>query len=482
VPSSADPPAPGSVFWLEQALALDPGEACPPLSGPLRVDVCIVGGGFTGLWTALELTSREPGLRVALLESEICGAGASGRNGGWAMSWHDEADTLLGRFGRDQARWLVEEAAGAVDRIGTFAAEHGIDCYYRHGGVLWAAAAPAQVGAWRPAQRACEELGVGGIEELSGEELRRRTGCPLLLGGAYLRAGATVQPALLVRGLRRVALERGVRIFEATPMRRLERGPTPRVVTPGGVVEADRVVVALGAWSAALRELRRAIVPVGSHIVLTEPVPDRIQQLGWTGGEALGDARLLVHYAHVTRDGRIAFGRGGGAIGPAGRVTAAHHRDPRAVRQVAADFRRFFPDLADVRLTHAWGGPVDRAPQHLPFAGTVGDHGSIAYAAGFSGNGVAPSALLARVLASLTLGSRDEYAISALASGPPAYLPPEPLRALGGALVRGAVARAEAAEERGAKPNRVDSALRRLVWATTPSALEPRLRRPPPTR
>ena len=288
---------------------------------------------------------------------------------------------------------------------------------------------------------------------------------------------ATIQPALLARGLRRVALERGVRIFEATPMRRLDRGRPPRVVTPGGTIDADRVVVAAGAWAGRLRELRRAVVAVGSHIVATEPIPERVARLGWTGGEALGDARLLVHYAQVTHDGRIVFGRGGGAIGPAGRVTAAHHRDPAVVRQVAADLRRFFPDLADVRLTHAWGGPVDRAPLHLPFAGTLGDHGTVAYATGFSGNGVAPSALLGRVLASMTLGAGDAYASCALVSGPPAYLPPEPLRALGGAVVRGAVGRAEAAEERGGRPHRLDSALRRLVWTTTPRALEPRLRR-----
>src|SRR6185503_18724625 len=195
-----------------------------------------------------------------------------------------------------------------------------------------------------------------------------------------------------------------------------------------GGVEAGRVVLATGAWSARFRELRRAIVPVGTHIVLTEPIPERIRAMGWTGGEAFGDTRLLVHYAQVTAGGRIAFGRGGGAIGPAGRVTPGHHRDVATVRAVAADFRRFFPDLDDVRLTHAWGGPVDRAPWHLPFAGSLGDHGTVEYGVGYSGNGVGPSALIGRILARRALGKSDEYADSPLTGGPPGYLPPEPLR------------------------------------------------------
>jgi glycine/D-amino acid oxidase-like deaminating enzyme len=312
------------------------------------------------------------------------------------------------------------------------------------------------------------------LERLSREELRRRTGTDVVLEGARHTDAAAVQPALLARGLRRVALRRGVRIFEGTPMLALERTQPAAVITPAGRVEADRVVLALGAWASKVRELRRAVVPVGSHIVLTEPIPDLVAQLGWTGGELLGDTRMLVHYAQVTRDGRIAFGRGGGAIGAFGRVAAKHFVDPATVAVVAEDLRRWWPQLADVRLTHAWGGAVDRAPGHLPFAGRLGDHGNVLYASGFSGNGVAPSALLGRILGRLALGERDEHTQCALVSGPPGYLPPEPLRILGGVVVRDAVRRAEAAEERGRRPDPVSAALRRLVWFTLPRALEPR--------
>lgn len=466
----------GPVFWLEQALADDTDAACPPLAGTTRADVCIVGGGYLGLWTALDILDRAPDADVVVIEAEGCGFGASGRNGGWATSWHDELHDLVDRFGATQATWLAEQSTRAIDRIEALCEDEGIDCHLRRAGALWAATSKAQLGVWEAPLAAGHAVGRPEfLEILSAEELRRRTGADVVLGGARHTDAAAVQPALLARGLRRVALRRGVRIHEGTQMLRLERSRPAAVVTPAGRVEADQVVLALGAWASGIRELRRAVVPVGSHIVLTEPVPDRIRELGWTGGEVLGDARLLVHYAQVTRDGRIAFGRGGGAIGAAGRVVARHMVDPATVEIVADDLRRWFPTLADVRITHAWGGAVDRAPSHLPFAGSLGDHRNIHYATGFSGNGVAPSAFLSRILAGLATGARDQHTACALVSGPPGYLPPEPLRSLGGVLVRNAVRRAEAREERGQSVDPVTAALRRLVWFTVPPVLEPRM-------
>jgi glycine/D-amino acid oxidase-like deaminating enzyme len=340
----------------------------------------------------------------------------------------------------------------------------------RRGGALIAATAPAQV----PRLPSAVE---GPVRRVDAAELRRRTGAAVVLAGVELSDAAAVHPARLVRGLRALALRRGVRIFEGTAMRSLERGRPPRVITSAGRVEAGAVVIALGAWVAGLREARRAVLPVASHIVATEPIPDRLEALGWTGGELLGDARMLVHYAQVSPDGRIVFGRGGGVFGRAGRVVGRHFADPRAVAVVAADLRRWFPALADVAITHAWGGPVDHAPGHLPFVGTLGEHETVHYAAGFSGNGVAPSAFLGQILGRRALGVRDELTTCGLVGGPPGYLPPEPVRTAGGLVVRDAVQRAEATEERGGRPDPITDALRRLVWFTTPRALEPRRRR-----
>jgi glycine/D-amino acid oxidase-like deaminating enzyme len=450
-------------------MAVDDGVACRPLAGTIRADVCIVGGGYTGLWTALELKRDAPELDVVLVEAHACGFGASGRNGGWMTSWYDELDRLVKRFGDRRALWLADASSAAIDRIEAFVGEHGIDCAMRRRGSLWVSTASGQDGVIRDPYQACMRLGRSEVvEQLSGAEVERRTGSPVARRGMLIRDGAAVQPALLARGLRRVALRHGVRIFERSPMTQLERTARAAVLTPAGRVEADQVVIATNAWAARIRELRRAIFVVGSQLLVTEPIPDRLAELEWSNGLLFGDARLFVHYAQVTPDGRIAFGRGGGAIGPFGRVVPKHFIDPRTVAVVAADFRAWFPALADVRMAGAWGGPVDRAPGHLPFVGTLGDHGTIHYGVGFSGNGVGPSALIGRILARRARGIDDEYTTCALVSGPPGYLPPEPLRSAGAAIVRDIVQRTEEREQRGIAPGPVGRLSKRLVSFALP--------------
>jgi glycine/D-amino acid oxidase-like deaminating enzyme len=474
VAEAAPVEAPGVVWWLEEAQSLAPLTPCAPLAGDVRADVCVVGGGYTGLWTAIEICEQSPGARVVLVESEACGQGASGRNGGWATGWHDELDSLVEHFGQAEALRLAARSAWAIGRIESFCVEHDIECHFRRRGAMWTASSPWQVGAWRGAVDACRRLGRGEyVEELSAAQVAQRTTSPALLCGARQTDAASLQPALLVRGLRRVALEMGVEIFEATPMRDLERAERTVVRTPSGSVSAGTVVLATGAWTARLRELRRAIVPIGSHILATEPLGERLEQVPWADGELLGDARLMVHYAQVTRGGRVVFGRGGGALGPAGTVPFRLFHDPRTLADVADDFRRWFPQWSDVRLTHAWGGPVDRAPGHLPFVGRLTGPGRVLYGIGYSGNGVAPSALIGRILGRLALGIEDEDTTGALARGVPAYLPPEPFRSVGGALVRAAVRRAED-ERTGTQSPAVHRALRRLITARVPSWLEPR--------
>jgi glycine/D-amino acid oxidase-like deaminating enzyme len=387
-------------------------------------------------------------------------------------SWWEVLDGLEARFGAEDARWLAARSSEAIDRVQRLTDAEGIDCSLRRGGALIAATAPAQV----PRLPAVIE---GPLRHVDAAELRRRTGAAVGVAGVELADAAAVHPARLVRGLRRLALRRGVQIFEGTVMRSLERGRPPRVITSAGRVEAGAVVIALGAWVARLREVRRAVLPVASHIVATEPIPDRLEALGWTGGELLGDPRTLVHYSQVSPDGRIVFGRGGGAFGSAGRVVGRHFADPVALRDVEAGLRRWFPSLADVRITHSWGGPVDHAPGHLPWVSELGDAGTVHYAAGFSGNGVGPSAFVGQVLGRRALGMHDELTGCALVGDPPGLLPPEPLRTAGGYLVRDAVRRAEAREERGERPDVLTDRLRRLVWFTVPAALDPRARRAP---
>ncbi|MGH3640420.1 MAG: NAD(P)/FAD-dependent oxidoreductase, partial [Mycobacterium sp.] len=336
-----------------------------------------------------------------------------------------------------------------------------------------------QFGKWHAAMQACNAHGRGHLlAEVDGPELRRRTGSPKPLAGVTQTDAGTVQPATLARGLRHVALELGAKIYEGTPMTGLDRGKPNRVRTGAGSVTCESVVLALGAWMGRFRELRRAFVPIGSSMVVTEPLGDKLLGRAFANGAGTGDLRMSVHHMQVTPNGRLAFGRGGGPLGPAGRVTSSVLYDPRSIRSIIGDLRGWFPDLADARITHAWSGAVDRAPSHLPFIGQLGGRGTIHYASGISGQGVAQCAYLGRVLGRTVLGMQDADTRSPLTHGPTAFLPPEPFRSVGGAVVRATVEWVENKQEDGLRLN-VNKALKKLISTTTPRALEPRLWRSP---
>ncbi|MGH3042246.1 MAG: NAD(P)/FAD-dependent oxidoreductase, partial [Gaiellaceae bacterium] len=297
-------------LWLQEALAAEDRVGSQELVEAIRADVCVVGGGYTGLWTALRIAELEPACSVVLVEADICGGGPSGRNGGFALSWWPKIETLIKRVGEEEAFRLVRASVDAVDELGAFCEREGIDVHYRRGGWLWTATSPAQLGSWEGAVAAAARAGEQPFELLSAEEVQRRTGSPVHLGAAYEAGAATVHPALLARGLRRVALEKGVRIFERSPMVELDR-ERGIVRTPSGSAQAGAVVLATGAWLAGVPELKRAVVAVASDMVATAPMPERLEEAGWTGGESISNCRLMVHYYRTTTDGRIAFGQGG---------------------------------------------------------------------------------------------------------------------------------------------------------------------------
>jgi glycine/D-amino acid oxidase-like deaminating enzyme len=450
-------------WWLEQALAAEEPRPAPPLAGDLDVDVAIVGGGYTGLWTALALRERAPELRVAVLEAEICGAGPSGRNGGFIHGYWASLASLRSVLDDAAAVRLAEAASAIVPGVRAFAEGRGEDVWLREGGMLMVSAAPAQDAAIDRAVAAA--VAVGRSDQavaLSRDELARRVASPVFRRGVFFPDGATVHPGLLVRALRRAALDAGVELYERTPVRRVRDGV---VEADGGVVRAGEIVLAMNAaltgWSPASRNLTN----FGSYIVLTEPVPELVEQIGWTGGEAIMDARMFLHYFRTTNDGRVLMGSGSGPIGRGGRVDDRFSRDRPTAERAEAGLRRLLPGLAGARVERAWGGPIDVSADHLPFFATKPGT-RIHYGAGYSGHGVGPSWLGGRILASLALGADDEWTRLPLATRTVPRLPPEPLRRLGGGLVRSSIMACEAAEEEGRHPPlaaRAGAALPRLL-------------------
>jgi glycine/D-amino acid oxidase-like deaminating enzyme len=437
LPGIADP------WWLQEA---PPDPEQPPLEGDTRADVAVVGGGFTGLWAALELKRRSPGTDVVLLEAARCGLGPSGRNGGFLHGYWSSLARFRDVLGAEGALAVARASDGAIPAVRAL----GEDVWLREGGLLRVSAAAAQDAVLDRSVAAAAELGVP--EEavpLSGEELGARCRSPAFRRGVLYRDGATVQPARLVRALRRRVLAVGVHVHERTRASRIDAGV---VATERGRVRAEEIVVATNAWGAGWGPLSRLLTPFGSYVVLTEPVPHLLEEIGWTGGEAITDCRMFLHYFRTTPDGRVLMGSGSGPIGFGGRIGDRFTQDVATVARAEAGLRLLLPGLAAARVEDAWGGPIDVSADHLPVFGTVPGT-RIHYGAGYTGNGVGPSWLGGQILASLVLGSDDEWSRLPLVGRPIKKLPPEPINFLGGSLVRAAMLRVEDAEEASRRPS-----------------------------
>ncbi|MFI8558568.1 FAD-dependent oxidoreductase [Pseudomonas putida] len=453
-------------FWLQQALDSEQQPACPPLHGDARCDVCIVGGGYTGLWTALQLKEAQPSLDVLLIEADICGAGASGRNGGCALSWSAKYFTLERLFGVEEAVRLVRESELSIHAIGAFCAANGIDCDYRLDGTLYTATNQAQVGSTDAVIAALQQRGINSFERLPLQQVQRLAGSARHLEGWFSPAAATVQPGRLVRGLRRVALERGVRIHEGTAMTALEHGAPATVRTLHGSIRADRVVLGLNAWMArAFPQFQRSVAIVSSDMVITEPCSELLQEIGLNTGISVLDSRIFVHYYHNTSDGRLMLGKGGNTFAFGGRMLPVFDQPSPYRPLLRQSLGGFFPALAEVPLAASWNGPSDRSVTGLPFFGRLDGQGNVFYGFGYSGSGVGPCHMGGQILASLALGQDNPWTRSPLVNGPLGLFPPEPIRYLGSLLVRNAIRRKERAEDHGQRPRRLDVRLARFAAA-----------------
>ena len=427
------------VFWLDSPDAPEPS---PPLSGDRRCELAIVGGGFTGLWAAL--LAAEDGADVVLLEAELCGYGASGRNGGFLEAslthgfanglsrWPDELDRLqeLGRENFTAIRETLERRR--------------IDATWDENGLIGVATRAHEVAALEDEARLLRAHGED-VVVLGKEAVRAEIDSPTYLAGLWERGGsATVDPARLAWGLRRAALEDGVTIHERSPVRRLTRGPEGVVLeTGGGRLRADRVVLGTGAYGPLLRAIRRYVLPVYDYVLVTEPL-DKAQRaaVGWKRRQGVADSGNRFHYYRLTPDDRILWG-GYEAIYHFGNaVDRRLEENPATFELLARNFAATFPQLRRLRFSHRWAGVIDTCARFcVTFGRALG--GRVAYAVGYTGLGVGASRFGARVALDLAHGRDTELTRLQLVRSRPLPFPPEPLRYAAVQMTRRALARAD---------------------------------------
>jgi glycine/D-amino acid oxidase-like deaminating enzyme len=437
-------------WWLDEALKHE-GNVPPaaPLEGACSVDVVIVGGGFAGLWTALALKSRRPDLSVALIEASICGSGASGKNGGKVHGYWSSLGTGVEALGPDGALAIAKAGDRAQDGIRAFASASGRDIWWREGGNLVVATTPAQETKIEAVVRLAGELGAQDhVMALSREEVHARCNSPTFRRGLFFPDAATVHPARLARALRQAVIDRGVALFENTPMLGVDPGRPCQVRTPRGQIEAREVVLATNVALSAMREIRPHVSIFSSYVVMSEPAPERLDAMGWTGDEGLADLRMFLHYFRKTPDGRVLMGSGSGPVGYGDRALTRHlTHDGPSISRAETGLRRLLPAFHDVPLARAWGGGIDVSSDRLPFFKTLPGT-RIHYAGGFSGHGVNATYIAGQCLASLVLGDKDDWAALPFCTRALPRLPPEPFRFAGASAIRSAILACEEADER----------------------------------
>ena len=435
----------------------------PSLPGDLDVDVAIVGAGYTGLWTAYYLAVADPSLRIAVLEREVAGFGASGRNGGWCSAlFPASVGWLAKRYGGDRAIAQHRAMQGAVAEVGRVAEAEGIDCHFSKGGTVVAARTPVQLARARAEVAEARRWGFGDDDLilLDADEVASHLQADGALGGTYTPHCAAIHPARLARGLARAVERLGVTVFERTRVTAIEPGGA---VTPHGRVRADVVVRATEGFTAQLAGLRREVAPVYSLMVATEPLPDEVwAQIGLAQRETFSDFRHLIIYGQRTTDGRLAFGGRGAPYHFASRVRPEQDRDADVFAALHRTLVDLLPAVRGAAFTHAWGGPLGIPRDWCASVGLDRATG-LAWAGGYVGDGVSTTNLAGRTLTDLVLGRDSDLVRLPWVNHRSRRWEPEPLRWLGVSAALTMMGGADAEEVRTGRPSRRAALLERFT-------------------
>ncbi|WP_433404242.1 NAD(P)/FAD-dependent oxidoreductase [Streptomyces sp. CA-146814] len=430
-------------YWLD-----DPAKpaALPALTGDEHADLLVIGGGYSGLWTALIAKERDPGRDVVLIEGHEVGWAASGRNGGFC------AASLTHGLANGVERWpdeiakLEELGERNLDAIEAAVARYGIDCEFERTGEIDVATEPHQLEELREWHEEIVKLGITGVDFLDRDALRAEVDSPTFLGGLWDRNGvAMLHPAKLAWGLKRACQELGVRIYESTRGLDLVRsGEGMAVRTPYGRIFARRVALGTNIFPSLVKRVRPYTVPVYDYALMTEPLtPEQLESIGWKGRQGLGDSANQFHYFRLSADNRILWG-GYDAIYPyGGRLSADLDQRPETFLKLAEQFFDCFPQLSGVKFSHAWGGAIDTCSRFTAFFGTA-HQGRVAYAAGYTGLGVGSTRFGADVMLDLLAGEETERTRLDMVRSKPMPFPPEPFAWAGIEITKRSLAHADA--------------------------------------
>ncbi|MDQ3985340.1 MAG: FAD-binding oxidoreductase [Actinomycetota bacterium] len=448
-------------YWLETAGDdLTPRD---PLPGDVEADVAIVGAGYTGLWTAYYLAQADPSLRVIIVEKEIAGFGASGRNGGWCSAlFAAKKEKIAAKGGRDAAIRMQKALFETINEVGRVVDREHIDAHFRKGGTVVAATTPAQVDRLR---RSVEDQRTWGFTEedqlwLEEPEARRLINVAGLLGATFTPHCASLHPARLVRGLGRVVEEGGTKIYEKTKALAVSPG---KVVTDRGTVKSEFVVRATEGYTPTLRGQRRALMPLYSLMIATEPLPGSFwARTGWSQGETVSDGRHLIIYAQRTTDDRIAIGGRGAPYHYASTIKDEFDLEPAVFSELEHVLRSLWPWIGDFEVTHRWGGPL-AAPRDWYSSVGLDRTTGIGWAGGYVGDGVSTSNLAGRTLKDLILGHDSDLMTLPWVQHRSRRWEPEPLRWIGTNLALKMMASADRAELKTGRPSRRADLVGKLI-------------------
>ncbi|EKF42644.1 FAD dependent oxidoreductase [Nitratireductor indicus C115] len=453
-PTPSDTPKPDRIsWWFQEALRHDGSAPSPALEGVQRTDVTIVGGGFTGLWTALLLKERKPDLDIVLVEAGLCGSGASGMNGGKVHGYWGSLGTLAANFGADAALEAAKLGTLAQDAIRVYATAHGRDIWWREAGNIRVSTSDAQDIKLQGVVAAARRLGVPETAvALDKKMLDERIRSRVFRQGIYLPEGANLQPARLARALRQSCIEAGVRIFENTTMTGMEDGGPCIVRTARGEIHCDQVVLATNTGLAGHALASGHIAVFSSYAVMSEEIPDLHDKIGWDGDEGLADLRMFVHYFRKAEGNRILMGSGSGPIAYGARyLDPVLSEDMASAGRAAAALSRLMPGLGRPRIEKSWGGGIDISADRLPFFKSSANR-RVHVGCGYSGHGVNATRIGGECLSSLVLGESNRWTNSLFCRRDVPRFPPEPFRTVGGRMVRAAILSCEEAEDLGQEP------------------------------